>query len=129
METVFPLPDLARRALAGVRIFNGAAGLLAPAFLARRLGVEDAAGPMSYPFRMFGIRTILIGADLFAIDPAVRRHAVRAAVVVHASDTVSAAVAWRSGALPRRPARMAMAISAGNLMLAILANRSEGENL
>ena len=78
---------------------------------------------MGYPFRMFGIRTILIGADLLARDPAVRRHALRAAIVVHASDTVSAFAAGRSGALPPRAARMTTAISALNVALALLANR------
>ena len=117
------LHDSARVALAGVRIFNGAAGLLAPRLLARRLEVEDAAAPMSYPFRMFGIRTILIGADLLARDPAVRRHALRAAIIVHTSDTVSAFAAGKSGALPRRAARITTAISALNLALALVANR------
>jgi hypothetical protein len=120
-------PDLARRALAGIRIVNGAAGLLKPDLLARRLDVEDAAGPMAYPFRMFGIRTILIGADLLARDSAVRRHALRAAIMVHASDTISAVVAGRSGALPRRAARTATVISGVNLILAVAANWSEEE--
>jgi hypothetical protein len=118
-----PVHDSARVALAGIRILNGAAGLFAPRMLAGRLGVESAAGPMAYPFRMFGIRTILLGADLISRDPAVRRHAVRAAIVVHASDTVSALAAARSGALPRRAARMTTAISALNVVLAMLANR------
>ena len=113
----------ARVALAGIRIFNGTAGLFAPWMMARRLEVEQAAGPMSYPFRMFGIRTILIGADLLARDPAVRRHAVRAAIVVHASDTVCAVAAGATGALPRKAAKTATAISAVNLVLALLANR------
>jgi hypothetical protein len=118
-----PLHDCARVALAGIRIINGTAALLAPGRLARRLEVESASGPMAYPFRMFGIRTILIGADLLAHDSAVRRHALRAAVVVHASDTVSALAAGASGALPRRAARMTTAISAVNVVLALLANR------
>jgi hypothetical protein len=117
--------DSARVALAGVRIVNGAAGLFAPGFLARRLDVESAAGPMSYPFRMFGIRTILMGADLLSRDPAVRRHALRAAVVVHSSDTVSAVVAAKAGVLPRRAAAMAIAVSALNVALAVLANRKD----
>jgi hypothetical protein len=120
------LPDSARVALAGIRIVNGAIALLAPDVLARRLQVESASGPMAYPFRMFGIRTILIGADLLARDPAVRRHALRAALVVHASDTVSAAVAGASGALPRRAASIATGISALNTALALLANRRPG---
>ena len=118
------LQDSARVTLAGIRIFNGTAGLLAPRLLARRLDVDGAAAaPMAYPFRMFGIRTILIGADLLARDPAVRRHAARAAVVVHLSDTVSAFVAGTSGALPRRAAKATIAISAVNVVLALLANR------
>jgi hypothetical protein len=113
----------ARVALAGIRIVNGSLGLFAPSVLARRLDVEEAAGPMAYPFRMFGIRTILIGADLLARDPAVRRHAVRAALVVQAADTVCAIAAGATGALPRKAARTATAISAVNVVLALLANR------
>jgi hypothetical protein len=118
------LADSARVTLAGIRIFNGATALFAPQALARRLDVEDAAGPMGYPFRMFGIRTILIGADLLSKDPAVRRHAVRAAVLIHASDTISAYTTGATGGLPRRSAKAATAISAVNVLLALLANRS-----
>ena len=117
------LADSARIALAGIRIFNGANGLFAPGLLARRLGVEESAGPMGYPFRMFGIRTILIGADLLARDPGVRRHALRAAVIVHASDTVSAFTTGVTGGLPRRGATAATAISAVNVVLALVASR------
>jgi hypothetical protein len=117
------ISDRARVALAGIRIFNGAAALFAPRLLARRLGVEKSGEPMGYPFRMFGIRTILIGADLLSHDEAVRRHATRAAIVVHASDTASAIVTGIKGGLPRRSAAGATAISALNLGLALLANR------
>ena len=117
------LAGTARVTLAGIRIFNGAAGLAAPHLLARRLEVEESAGPMGYPFRMFGIRTILIGADLLSRDRAVRRHALRAAVVVHACDTVSAAVTGLTGGLPRRAATTATTISAVNVVLALIANR------
>jgi hypothetical protein len=115
--------DPARVALAGIRIVNGTAGLLAPGFLARRLDVEAASGPMAYPFRMFGIRTILIGLDLLSGDPAVRQHAVRSAVLVHASDTISAFVTGVTGGLPRKGAVAATAISAINTGLAVLAAR------
>jgi uncharacterized membrane-anchored protein len=117
------LHDSARTALAGIRILNGAAALFAPRLLARRLNVEASAEPMSYPFRMFGIRTILIGADLLGRDEAVRRHATRAAVLVHASDTVSAIATGIKGGLPRKSATGATAISTLNLVLALLANR------
>jgi hypothetical protein len=115
--------DSARVALAAIRAVNGAAALLAPRLLARRLDVEYAAGPLSYPFRMFGIRTVLIAGDLLVRDPAVRRHALRAALVVHGSDTASAAYAGVKGELPRRAAVLTTAISATNLALAVVANR------
>ena len=117
------LSGAARVTLAGIRIFNGTAGLLAPSMLSKRLDVEEAAAPMAYPFRMFGIRTILIGLDLLSRDPEVRRHAVRAAPLIHASDTISAWAAGKSGALPPKAARTATTISAVNLVLALLAKR------
>ena len=116
--------DSARVALAGIRIVNGAVGLVRPASLSRRLGVEEAAGPMGYPFRMFGIRTVLIGLDLLSTDPGVRRHALRAAVVIHASDTASALATGLSGGLPRRSAVLTTAISATNTVLALVAARN-----
>jgi hypothetical protein len=117
------LSGFARVTLAGIRIFNGTAGLLAPDKLARKLELEEAAGPMSYPFRMFGIRTVLIGVDLLSRDPEVRRHAVRAAPLIHASDTISAWAAGKLGVLSPKAAQTATTISAVNLVLALLANR------
>ena len=119
------IADAARITLAGIRIFNGASALLAPKSLSRRLGVDESSEPMSYPFRMFGVRTILMGADLLSKDPAVRRHAVKMAVVVHACDTVSAFSTGVTGALPRRGAATATAISALNVVLAVIAGRHE----
>jgi hypothetical protein len=117
------LSDVARVTLAGIRIFNGTAGLFAPSMLSKRLDVEEAAAPMAYPFRMFGIRTILIGVDLLSRDREVRRHAVRQAPLIHASDTISAWAALKSGALPPKAGKTAATISAVNLMLALLASR------
>lgn len=53
-------------ALAGIRLFNGAAGLLAPELLIRRLDPdrEPPSAAAVYAFRLFGIRTILLGLDL-----------------------------------------------------------------
>ena len=84
------LSGAARVTLAGIRIANGTMGLFAPDVLSKKLDVGESAAPMGYPFRMFGIRTILIGVDLLSRDPEVRRHAVRAAPLIHASDTISA---------------------------------------
>ena len=114
--------DYARIALACVRIFNGTASLAAPRAFARRLGTEaDADGSAVHIARMFGIRTILIGLDLLSSDPEVRRHAQRVALLVHASDTASAAAAGLSKQLPARAAVLATGISALNVGLALIA--------
>jgi hypothetical protein len=116
--------DYARIALAGIRIFNGTAGLAAPRAFARRLGTDaDADGAAVHIARMFGIRTILIGVDLLSSDPEVRRHAQRLALLIHASDTVSAAAAGVSRRLPVRSAVFATGISALNVALAVMARQ------
>jgi hypothetical protein len=112
--------DLPRVLLAGVRLTMGTAGLLAPGLVIRRLDIDPTAQPgMRYPLRMFGVRTVLIGAELLTRDPRRRRHATRLAPVVHGSDTVAALLAWQLGDLPRRAGAMATAISAVNLVLAV----------
>ena len=118
-------PDAARRTLASIRIANGVAALIAPEVLLGRLGVDtrtDRSG--SYPFRMFGIRTVLIGADLLLLRGEERRRATRLAVVIHAADTVSAATCGIRGDLPRRSAIVATGISAVNTLLAITSTRT-----
>ena len=61
--------DLPRVLLAGVRLTMGTAGLLAPGLVSRRLDIDPAIQPgMRYPLRMFGIRTVLIGAELLTPD-------------------------------------------------------------
>lgn len=114
--------DVARVTLAGVRMFNGAGSLLAPEAFARRMGAAPGAeGPSVHPWRMFGIRTVLIALDLLSRDPAVRRHAVRVALLIHASDTISAARAGLAGQVPKRSAIVTTAISAVNVWLAAVA--------
>jgi hypothetical protein len=114
--------DYARIALAGVRLFNGVAALAVPRAFVHRIGKEgDADGAAVHIARMFGIRTILIGLDLLSKDPAVRRQALRVALVIHASDTASAAAAGLSKQLPARAAALATGISALNVVLAVVA--------
>ena len=117
-------PDVARKTLATVRLFNGTAALVAPRLLLRRLGTDtntDHSG--IYPFRMFGIRTVLIGADLLLLTGEDRRRAARLAVVIHATDTLSAAAAGLRGDLPRKPAIVATVISATNTALALISTQ------
>jgi hypothetical protein len=114
--------DYARIALAAVRLFNGGTALAAPGPFARRLGTEaDAHGPAVHIARMFGIRTVLIAVDLLSRDENVRKHAVRVALLVHVSDTISAARAGLSKQLPPKPAVLATGISAANVVLAAIA--------
>ena len=117
------LRDYARILLALIRLFNGLAGLLAPSFLARQVGIDPEANPGAlYVFRMFGIRTVLLGIELLFQTGERRTEAVRRAVLIHASDTAAAFLASRSANFPKR-SRLIVWISATNTVLAILANR------
>jgi hypothetical protein len=118
------VPDSARFALAGVRLFNGGAALVVPRMFAKRVGTEaDADGAAVHVLRMFGIRTVLIALDLLSRDPNVRRHALRVSVLIHASDTASAAMAGLSRQLPPKAAKLATAVSAVNVALALIASK------
>ena len=115
-------PGGARKLLAAIRIMNGAAGLLVPDKLLGRLGVDitkDRSG--TYPFRMFGIRTILVGLDLVVLTGDELSRAEKLAVVIHATDTVSAAVTTARGDLPPKQGLVAIGISAVNTGLAVVA--------
>ena len=112
--------DAARFALAAIRIFNGGTALVAPERLDQRLGLARSA---DYPWRMFGIRTVLMGLDLLSSDKEVRAHALRSSVLVHGSDTISAAKAGLTRTLAPRAAVTATAISAVNVALALIASR------
>jgi hypothetical protein len=113
----------ARKVLAGVRLVNGGLALLAPRCLLRRLGTDPDRDPSGiYPFRMFGIRTVLIGADLLLLTGEESRRASKLAVVIHATDTASAATCLVKGYLPRR-AGVATVVSSVNTVLAVIAAR------
>jgi hypothetical protein len=114
-------PDVARKVLAVIRTVNGAAGLLAPEVLLGRLGVDAKDRSGTYPFRMFGIRTVLIGLDLLLLTGDELRRAEKLAVLIHAADTVSAGITTARGDLPRKQGLMATAISAVNTGLAVIA--------
>ena len=114
--------DYARITLAGIRLFNGVAALFVPATLARQLGVDPAANPAAlYALRLFGVRTVLIGAQLLLRDDEVRAHSLRVAPAIHALDASAALIAGERGQLPRRAATMAAIISTVNTVLAIVA--------
>jgi hypothetical protein len=115
--------DYARILLAGIRLLNGVAALLVPGFLARQLGIDPDANPgVKYVFRMFGIRTVLIGAELLVQTGDRRAEALRRAVLIHAADTLAAFLATLSPQFPKN-GRVIVWISAVNTALAIIANR------
>jgi hypothetical protein len=114
---------IARYGLGGVRIVAGASGLLVPTMIIRRFGDDaPAANPAAiYGLRLFGIRTVLIGADLIFQHGAVLDRAVRVAPLIHASDTATVAALWRSKQLSPELARPFLLISGTNTVLAVLA--------
>lgn len=116
--------DAARILLAAIRLANGTAGLVAPRVLAGRLTTPETEGAAIYPFRLFGVRTILIGAELLARDPQVRRRAIDAGVLIHASDTAAAFFGGRSGQLPAPMAKRLTVLSGLNTLLALTARRA-----
>jgi len=113
-------------ALAGIRLFNGAAGLLAPEMLIRRFDPDrDPPSPAAiYAFRLFGIRTILLGLDLLTHGGARLRDDVSEGILIHGSDTVTAATLGLRGQVSPRTAFLTTFISAVNTALAISASVS-----
>ena len=117
------LRDYARILLALIRLFNGLAALLVPGVLARQVGIDPDANPGAlYVFRMFGIRTVLLGAELLIQTGDRRAEALRRAVLIHASDTLAAFLASISGKIPRG-GKVIVGISAANTVLAVIASR------
>lgn len=111
----------ALRILAGIRLVNGILGLLAPSFLIRRLGGDPKVDRAAYyPFRLFGIRTIVLAVDLFTMRDDELSRATTTAVVIHAVDTVSAAVGGFSGEVTKKVAWTTTLISAVNTILALI---------
>ncbi len=116
--------DHARIALAAIRLVNGTMALLTPEMMLRRLGADPAANQVaSYPLRMFGIRTVVLGVDLLAGGPVQQKG--RVGVVIHATDAVSAITAGLRRQLPARVALVAAGISLANTALAAIIARPE----
>ena len=117
------MADLARVLLALIRLVNGLLALAVPQMLARNIGIDPSENPaVLYVFRMFGIRTVLIGLDLLA--PGERRaQALHVAPLIHASDTLAAFLASLNGRFPKPTAWVVVGISAFNTLLALIARR------
>lgn len=113
--------DGPRLLLAGIRMLNGALALLAPGFLIGRLESTVPPSPAAtYAFRMFGIRTLLIGRDLLSSDDAARSTAIAEAPLIHACDTATATLLTLSHRVRTRNGVPLIAISGLNTVLALL---------
>jgi hypothetical protein len=113
---------IARYTLGAIRFVNGAIGLLAPAVIIRRFGDEPAGNPAAtYGLRLFGIRTVLLGADLIRLRERDLDRAVRTAPLIHASDTATVLALRQSKQLSPEQARPLLLISAANTLLALIA--------
>jgi hypothetical protein len=116
--------DHARIALATIRLVNGTMALLAPEMMLRRLGADPAVnGVAVYPLRMFGIRTVLLGAELLT-DGSVQQKG-QVGILIHATDAASAITAGLRRQLPARVAIVAAGISLTNTALAVIIARPD----
>ena len=85
--------------------------------LAERLGAAPDDPALLYALRLFGVRTVVMALELLRCEPA----ALRAALPIHASDTIAAVLLARR--LPARQGAAVVGISALNTWLAVLAGR------
>src|SRR3989442_11779537 len=118
--------DYARILLAGIRLFNGAVALFVPTLLARQFK-DNPNSAVIYVLRLFGVRTIIIGIELLVPDEKVRASALRSALPIHASDTLSTALANLQRQLPPQVSIMLTAISRVNTALTIIAQPHPGK--
>lgn len=115
---------VARTTLGLIRLATGALGLFLPERLIGRIDPVEPASPAAvYAFRLFGVRTILIGRDLVVGGAAVRAKAVGEAPLIHAVDTATATLLTVTGRVPLRSGAPLIAISAVNTLLAFRARR------
>lgn len=118
------LHDRARIALGLIRLINGTLALVAPQLLARNVGIDGETTPGAlYVFRMFGIRTVLLAADLLFATGRRRDEAVDVAPIIHAADTVAATIAAATGRLPGKSGLTITLISTVNTLLALYARQ------
>jgi hypothetical protein len=123
VSAIATIGTTARYALGGVRIIAGTTGLLAPAMIISRFGDGNpAANPAAiYGLRLFGIRTVFIGVDLIRLRGRYLDRALRAAPIIHASDTATVLALQRNKQLSPERARPLLLISGLNTVLAVTA--------
>jgi hypothetical protein len=114
--------DYARVALASIRLLNGSLALVAPNVLIERIDPGHKVNPPAvYAFRLFGIRTVLLGGELLSARPEEQQRLVRQGVLIHATDTVTSVLLGAKGLVPRKTSLMLALISGVNTALALRA--------
>lgn len=114
----------ARYSLAAIRIVNGLLAFVAPSLIIKRFGEDpDKDAAAIYGLRLFGVRTVLIGADLISQRGEPLEHSLKQAVLIHASDTLTAAALGTSKRIRPQLAVPLTLISALNTALAVTAWR------
>jgi hypothetical protein len=111
----------ARFALAGIRVINGGLALIAPGVIIGRFDEPGGDSAATYALRMFGVRTVLLGVDLAVLSGEPLRRALGQAVIIHGTDTATAAALGVSGRVKPRTAIPLTLISLTNTALAITA--------
>ena len=81
----------ARFALASIRMVNGGLALTAPGVIIGRFDEPTSDSAAAYGLRMFGFRTVLLGADLAVLTGKPLRRALGQAVI-HGTDTATPAL-------------------------------------
>ena len=122
----------ARRLRGAVRLVKGTLALAAARFLLGCLGTDPDQDPSgSYPFRLFGVRSVLIGADRLVLTGDQAGPASKVAVAIQATDTATLATRLVKGHLLGRAGSVATLASAVNSLLAVIAatgRRDEASN-
>lgn len=98
-------PDLAVRALAGLRIAVGASSWLTPRLSGKAFGIDADANPAApYLARLFGVRDIALAVGPLASDGDARRLWLQAGLGCDVADAVAAIFAGNTGSLPKASA-------------------------
>ena len=87
---------------------------------ARDMRPETAYVNTIYPVRMFGVRTVVIGAELLLPQEEERALAMKTGILIHASDTLAAGLGGLRRQLPPHTAALLTGVSAVNTALAIV---------
>ncbi|MCU1667636.1 MAG: hypothetical protein JWP40_563 [Blastococcus sp.] len=123
MSAIGTAGTAARYTLGSIRVLNGALGLIAPTVIIRRFGDQhpESNAAAIYGLRLFGARTIVLGADLFLLRNRELDGALRSAILIHGSDTATVLALRRNKQLSPERARPLALISGLNTVLAITA--------